>query len=49
MVLQTCIKRGSFWNIWPKLVDVMNCVRKMNSYTTSFTYPLALVPFLEGD
>ena len=49
MVLQTCIKRGSFWNIWPKLVDVMNCFRKMNSYTTSFTYSLALVPFLEED
>ena len=49
MVLQTCIKRGSFWNIWPKLVDVMNCVRKMSSYTTSFTHPLALVLFLEED
>ena len=22
--------------MWPKLVDVMNCIRKMNSYTISF-------------
>ena len=28
--------------MWPKLVDVMNCIRKMNSYTTSFTYSLAM-------
>ena len=21
--------------MWPKLVNVMNCIRKMNSYTTS--------------
>ena len=27
----------------PKLVDVMNCIRKMNSHTTSFTYSLAMV------
>ena len=30
MMLQTGIKRRT-------LVDVMNCIRKMNSYTTSFT------------
>ena len=35
--------------MWPKLVDVMNCIRMMNSYTTSFTYSLAMVPFLEED
>ena len=29
--------------MWPKLVDAMNCIRKMNSYTTSFTYSLAIV------
>ena len=34
--------------MWPKLVDVMNCIRKMNSYTTSFTYSLAMVLFLEA-
>ena len=27
--------------MWPKLVDVMNFIRNMNSYTTSFTYSLA--------
>ena len=26
------LKGESFWNMWPKLVDVMNCIRKMNSY-----------------
>ena len=31
--------------MWPKLVDVINCIRKMNSYTTSFTYSLAMVLF----
>ena len=35
--------------MWPKLVDVMNCIRKMNSYSTSFTYSLAMVLFLEED
>ena len=35
--------------MWPKLVDVMNCIRKMNSYTTSFTYSLAMVLLLEED
>ena len=35
--------------MWPKLVDVMNCIRKMNSYITSFTYSLAMVLFLEED
>ena len=24
--------------MWPKLVDVMNCIRKMNSYTTLFYF-----------
>ena len=43
------LKRGSFWNMWPKSVDVMNCIRKMNSYTTSFTYSLAMILFLEED
>ena len=42
MVLQTGIKRR-------KLVDVMNCIGKMNSYTTSFTYSLTMVLFLEED
>ena len=49
MVLQTGIKKGSFWNMWPQLEDVMNCIRKMNSYITSFTYSLAIVFFLEED
>ena len=31
--------------MWPKLVDVMNCIRKMNSYITSFTYSLSMVLF----
>ena len=49
MVLQTGIKRRKVWNMWPKLVDEMNCIRKMNSYTTSFTYSLAMLLFLEED
>ena len=43
VVLQTGIKRRKFL----ELVDVMNCIRKMNSYTTNFTYSLAMVLFLE--
>ena len=31
--------------MWPKLVDVMKCIRKMKSYTKSFTYSLAMVLF----
>ena len=31
--------------MWPKLMDVMNCIRKMNSYATSFTYSLEMVRF----
>ena len=34
---------------WPKLVDVMNSIRKTNSYTTSFTYFLAMILFLVED
>ena len=41
------LKGESVWNMWSKLVDIMNCIRKMNSYTTSFTYSLAIVLFLE--
>ena len=49
MVLPTGIKRRKFLDMWPKLVDVMNCIRKMNSYTTSFTYSLAMVLSVEED
>ena len=35
--------------MWPNLVDVMNCIRKMHSYTISSTYSLAMVLFLEED
>ena len=45
MVLQTGIKRRTFLEY--DLVDVMNCIRKMNSYTKSFTYSLTMVLFLE--
>ena len=49
MCFKLVLKGGSFWNMWPKLVDVMNCIRKMNIYTTRFTYSLAMVLFLEED
>ena len=52
VVLQIGNKRRKFLEyviMWPKLVYVMNCIRKMNSYTTSFTYSLAMVLFLEED
>ena len=41
MVLQAGIKRRKFL----EYVDAMNCIRKMNSYTTSFTYSLAMALF----
>ena len=28
--------------MWPTLVDVMNCIRRLNSYITSFTYSLEM-------
>ena len=48
MVLQTGIKRRKFLE-YVALVNVMNSIRKMNSYIRSFTYSLAMVLFLEED